>query len=99
MKKIVLAALISALPLADLRRWFYCALMGYQIPASSKIGFLTVIAVSSFRLGEQINIGMFNLFKGPIDVQIGDSARIGKCNRFTSTLSDSFTHHLRPSGV
>ncbi|MDP1664544.1 MAG: hypothetical protein Q8L79_05390 [Methylobacter sp.] len=83
MKKIVLAALISAMPLAGLRRWFYRVLMGYEIPASSKTGFLTVIAVSSFRLGEQVNIGMLNLFKGPIDVRIGDSARIGKCNRFT----------------
>ncbi|WP_333874818.1 acyltransferase [Methylobacter sp.] len=83
MKKIVLAALISAMPLAGLRRWFYRVLMGYEIPASSKTGFLTVIAVSGFQLGEQVNIGMLNLFKGPIEVRIGDSARIGKCNRFT----------------
>ena len=83
MKKILLAAFISSFPLACLRRWFYRILMGYKIPSSSKIGFLTVIAVSSFKLGEKVNIGMLNLFKGPIDVEIGDSARIGKCNRFT----------------
>jgi acetyltransferase-like isoleucine patch superfamily enzyme len=82
-KKMMLVALISAIPLMGLRRWFYRVLMRYEIPPSSKIGFLTVIAVSSFRLGEHVKIGMLNLFKGPIDVQIGDSARIGRLNRFT----------------
>jgi len=83
MKKLAIALLISAIPVAGLRRFFYRVLMGYTIPASSKIGFLTVIAVSKFTLGEGVSIGMLNLFKGPIDVRIGDNSRIGKQNKFT----------------
>jgi acetyltransferase-like isoleucine patch superfamily enzyme len=85
LKKIVIALLISSIPFAAIRRWLYCTLFRYVIPATSRVGFLTVIAVSNFQAGSNVKIGMLNLFKGPIDVKIGDSARIGRLNRFTSS--------------
>lgn len=83
LKKLVIALFIATIPLAAIRRWLYCVLMKYDIPTSSRVGFLTLIAVSNFRVGKNVKIGMLNLFKGPINVQIGNSARIGRCNRFT----------------
>jgi acetyltransferase-like isoleucine patch superfamily enzyme len=83
MKKFIIAALISIMPLAILRRLLYKFIFSYQIPASSKIGFMTIIAVSKFSIGEHVQIGMLNLFKGPIDVKIGNYSRIGKLNKFT----------------
>ena len=84
--KIITALLISLIPAAGLRRLFYSLLLGYTIPASTRIGFMTVIAVSKFELGEGVKIGMLNLFKGPINVRIGDNSRIGKLNKFTCAL-------------
>ncbi|HVY06909.1 MAG TPA: hypothetical protein VHB46_13115 [Burkholderiales bacterium] len=81
--KLGLAALISLVPFAWARRALYGVLMGYRIPSSSRIGWLTVIAVSSFTVGEKVRIGSLNLFKGPIRVNIGDRSRIGRMNRFT----------------
>ena len=83
MKKFVVALLISLIPLGSMRRFFYRVLMGYTIPASSRIGFMSVIAVSKFQLGKGVQIGILNLFKGPIEVRIGDNSRIGKLNKFT----------------
>lgn len=82
-RKLAFALLIACVPFSALRRNLYRGLLGYAIPNSSRIGFLTVIAVSSFRVGERVEIGPLNLFKGPIDVVIGDDARIGRLNRFT----------------
>ena len=83
MKKFIIAAFISIVPSVTFRRELYRLMMNYKIPKSSRVGFLTVIAVSDFSLGENVNIGMLNLFKGPISVRIGSNSRIGKLNRFT----------------
>ena len=61
----------------------YNILLGYNISGGAKIGFLTVISVKSFTSKENLRTGMFNLFKGPIDIVIGKGARIGRFNRFT----------------
>jgi acetyltransferase-like isoleucine patch superfamily enzyme len=83
MKKFILAFLISIIPLENFRRILYRLMLHYYIPKTSRIGFLTVIAVSDFSLGQNVMIGPLNLFKGPMSVKIGSNSRLGKCNKFT----------------
>lgn len=95
MKKFIIATLISIFPFAALRRGLYRHIMNYEIPSSATIGYLTVIAVSKFSVGEKVRIGVLNMFKGPIDVKIGNNSRIGKFNRFTCAshiTQDRFKH-------
>ena len=87
--KLVLAVLISILPINALRVFGY-RLLGYMI--SGRIGFGTVIAVSEARI-ETCKIGLFNLFIGPMKVKIGAGASIGSLNVFTCgfwTIQDQY---------
>ena len=77
--KLVLAVLISILPINALRVLGY-RLLGYKI--SGRIGFGTVIAVSSAHI-EKVKIGAFNLFVGPMTVKIGQGTSIEMLNTFT----------------
>jgi acetyltransferase-like isoleucine patch superfamily enzyme len=77
--KLVLAVLISILPVNVLRVVGY-RLLGYRI--SGRVGFGTVIAVSKARI-ETCKIGAFNLFIGPMKVEIGTGASIGHFNIFS----------------
>jgi acetyltransferase-like isoleucine patch superfamily enzyme len=77
--KLVLAALISILPINALRVLAY-RLLGYKI--SGQIGFGTVIAVSAARIAKG-KLGAFNLFVGPMRVEIGAGASIGDRNTFS----------------
>jgi acetyltransferase-like isoleucine patch superfamily enzyme len=77
--KIVLAALISLLPLNGLRVLGY-RLLGYRIQ-NSRIGFGTIIAVDEAIL-ESCKIGPFNLFAGPMKIHIHRGASIGNRNEF-----------------
>jgi len=77
--KLVLAALISILPINFLRILGY-RLLGYQI--SGRIGFGTVIAVSAAHIAK-CKIGVFNLFIGPMRVEIGAGASIRDRNTFS----------------
>jgi acetyltransferase-like isoleucine patch superfamily enzyme len=77
--KVVLAALISIVPINVLRVLGY-RLLGYKV--SGRIGFGTVIAVSEARI-EKCKIGLFNLFIGPMIVEIGEEASIGDRNTFS----------------
>ena len=77
--KLVLAVLISILPINILRVFGY-RLLGYKIQGS--IGFGTVIAVSSAKI-EHCKIGLFNLFIGPMKIIIGEGASIGSLNIFS----------------
>lgn len=77
--KLVLAALISIVPINALRVLGY-RLLGYKI--SGRIGFGTVIAVSEAQI-ERCKIGLFNLFIGPMRVEIGENARIENRNTFS----------------
>jgi acetyltransferase-like isoleucine patch superfamily enzyme len=77
--KVVLAVLISILPINVLRILGY-RLLGYKI--SGHIGFGTIIAVSEARI-ETCKIGVFNLFIGPMKVEIGEGASIGHGNIFS----------------
>lgn len=95
--KIVLAALISLLPLNGLRVFGY-RLLGYQIQ-DSQIGFGTIIAVDEV-LMESCKVGPFNLFIGPMKVHIHQGASIGNRNEFVCgywVLRDEYknAHYLR----
>ena len=77
--KLILAALISIVPINALRVLGY-RLLGYKI--NGRIGFGTVIAVSKADI-EQCKIGIFNLFVGPMKVEIGENAKIENRNTFS----------------
>jgi acetyltransferase-like isoleucine patch superfamily enzyme len=77
--KLVLAALISIVPINILRVFGY-RLLGYKV--SGRIGFGTIIAVSEARI-ENCKIGIFNLFVGPMKVEIDEGASIGNRNTFS----------------
>lgn len=77
--KIILAALISLLPLNGLRVLGY-RLLGYRIQGAH-IGFGTVIAVDQAIL-EACKLGPFNVFIGPMKIHIQRGASIGNRNEF-----------------
>ena len=77
--KIVIAAIISFLPLNGLRVLGY-RLLGYHIQGA-RIGFGTMIAVEEAVL-ESCTIGPFNLFAGPMTIHIRRGASIGNRNEF-----------------
>ena len=77
--KFVLAALISIVPINALRVLGY-RLLGYKV--AGRIGFGTIIAVSEAQI-EKCRIGPFNLFVGPMKVEIGEGARIENRNNFS----------------
>jgi hypothetical protein len=81
--KFIIAVLIALMPAAGLRRALYRSVFSYQIASSARVGWLTVIRVRSFAMGEGARTGPLNLFWGPIEVDIGAGARIGRLNRFT----------------
>jgi acetyltransferase-like isoleucine patch superfamily enzyme len=92
--KLILAALISILPINVLRVLGY-RLLGYKV--SGRIGFGTVIAVSAAHI-EQCKIGPFNLFVGPMRVQIGTGAAIGDRNTFSCgfwTMQEQYKNYAR----
>lgn len=77
--KIVLAALISLLPLNGLRVLCY-RLLGYSI-RDAHIGFGTILAVDEATI-ESCRIGALNLFLGPMRVHIHRGASIENRNEF-----------------
>lgn len=77
--KIVLAALISLLPLNGLRVLGY-RLLGYRI-RNARIGFGTIISVDEAIL-ESCKVGPFNVFAGPMKIHIHRGASIGNRNEF-----------------
>jgi acetyltransferase-like isoleucine patch superfamily enzyme len=77
--KIILAILISLLPINGLRVLGY-RLLGYRIQ-ESRIGFGTIIAVDE-ALIEASRVGPFNIFVGPMKVYIHRGASIGNRNEF-----------------
>lgn len=95
--KIVLAGVISLLPLNELRVSGY-RLLGYKIQGS-QIGFGTIIAVDEAVI-ESSKIGPFNIFVGPMKIHIHRGASIGNRNEFVCgywVLRDEYkeAHYLR----
>ena len=87
--KLVLAALTSIVPINILRVLGY-RLLGYKV--SGRIGFGTVIAVSEAHI-ERCKIGAFNLFIGPMKVEIGAGTSIENRNTFSCgfwTMQEQF---------
>jgi acetyltransferase-like isoleucine patch superfamily enzyme len=88
------AALISLVPFGALRRLLYRSIMGFEIPSSSSVGFLTILAIMKATIGEQVHIGPLNIFKVPYEMVVGSRSRIGRNNRFSSSwiiLEDRFS--------
>ena len=79
--KILVAILVSLLPLNILRVLGYRFLLGCRIDAS-RIGFGTVLAVDEVLITNS-KIGLFNQFIGPMKVHIGTGASIGNRNTFS----------------
>jgi acetyltransferase-like isoleucine patch superfamily enzyme len=77
--KLILAVFISIVPINALRVLGY-RLLGYKI--SGHIGFGTVIAISEAHI-EKCKLGIFNLFVGPMKVEIGEGASIQNRNTFS----------------
>jgi acetyltransferase-like isoleucine patch superfamily enzyme len=77
--KLLLAVFICIVPINALRVLAY-RLLGYKI--NGRIGFGTVIAVSEADI-KKCKIGLFNLFVGPMKVEIGAGASIGDRNTFS----------------
>ena len=96
--KLALAVLVSLLPLNALRVLGYRVLFGYTI-TESRLGFGTVILVDKLEI-ERAQIGLFNLFVGPMRVVIGKGASIGNRNTFSCgywVLRDQYkeSHYAR----
>jgi acetyltransferase-like isoleucine patch superfamily enzyme len=81
--RLILAMMISLAPGFAVRRKLYGVLLGYSIHPSVRIGWRTIIAVSSFEAGPNVVIDRFNVFRGPIAVKMAERSRIGRRNRFT----------------
>jgi acetyltransferase-like isoleucine patch superfamily enzyme len=81
MLRILLAALVSILPINALRVLGYRLLLGYRI-TGSRLGFGTVIAVDEASV-TQAKLGFFNLLIGPMKIRIGEGASIGNRNTFS----------------
>ena len=79
--KLVLAVLVSLMPVNGLRVLGYRLLFGYHI-SNSKLGFGTVIVVESLFI-EKTKVGPLNLFVGPMKVIVQEGASIGNRNTFS----------------
>jgi acetyltransferase-like isoleucine patch superfamily enzyme len=79
--KLILAAMVSLLPVNGLRVLGYRVLFGYHI-SQSHIGFGTVIVVDSLSI-EKARVGQFNLFVGPMKVIVQTGASVGNRNTFS----------------
>lgn len=78
--KIAVAFLVSILPLNSLRVLGYKLLLGYRI-VGSRIGFGTIIAVDGATI-KNARIEFFNLFIGPMKMNISEGASIRSRNSF-----------------
>jgi len=78
--RLVVAAMISILPINILRVLAYHIILGYDI-RDAHIGFGTVIAVEKASM-HTCKLGLFNLFIGPMKIIIGKGSSIGNQNTF-----------------
>ena len=71
---------------------------GFRLGRGSRVGFGTILDVSSFSMGENSIVGPFNIFKGPFSVTIGNGCRITSLNQFHCgawTLGKNFQSYRR----
>jgi len=78
--KLLIAIIISIMPLNIIRVNLYRLLFGYKIK-SSKIGFATIINIESCQL-DSASIGGFNIFTGPFSLKMQQNSSIGFGNTF-----------------
>lgn len=77
--RLLLAILISIVPIPCMRRLLYQTFFGYVIDKHARIGFMSIIEVESAEI-RAANIGMFNKFVGPYRLRIGVGASMGRDN-------------------
>ena len=86
-RTLIIAALIALVPVNGIRIFCYRTLLGYKIGRSSKIGFLTLLAVSEVDIGDKVTVGSLNMIKGPIKLRIGSDTWIGRSNTINASWS------------
>ena len=79
--RLLIALMISLLPINELRVLGYRLLFGYQIIESS-LGFGSVIVVDNVSM-EKARLGLFNLLVGPMKVIMQEGVSIGNRNTFS----------------
>ena len=79
--KLLVALMVSLLPMNGLRVLGYRLLFGYQI-TESQVGVGSVIVVDNVSM-EKARLGLFNLLVGPMKVIIQEGASIGNRNTFS----------------
>ncbi|MBU1668204.1 hypothetical protein KKC13_07265 [bacterium] len=77
---LLLAGVISVLPLSAVRTNLYRLIFGFKIH-QSKIGWLTVLNVDNVTMNNA-SIGALNFFTGPFDVEMKEGSSIGGLNFF-----------------
>ncbi len=77
---LLMAVLISLLPLNSLRIFLYKTLFKFKIH-NSKIGWLTVLNIKHLSMNNS-SIGAFNLFTGPFTTTLEEKSAIGSFNYF-----------------
>lgn len=80
-KRLIIAALISVLPMWPLRRLAYRCLLGYRIDPGSRIAALTMLAAAEVEM-TGARIGPFNLLR-PHRLEMGEGSLIGRYNRMS----------------
>lgn len=92
--KLVIATIISLIPLNILRIFLYRLLLKYDICLTAKIGILTIIAVEKVTI-KNSRIGKINRFVGPFSLKIDEGANIESRNEFLCgdwVLEDRFNN-------
>jgi acetyltransferase-like isoleucine patch superfamily enzyme len=82
MLRIIFSFFISFLPL-PIKLWIYRQLFGYKIGRNVRIGF-SWLNVQFMEIGDNVQIGNLNRFKGLPFVRIGHDTVISNMNYFTS---------------
>lgn len=81
--RVLVATLISWLPVGALRRALLRLCLGYTIDATARVEMFAVLAVARASLGARSTVGRFTKFAGPFVLTIEDGARIGPDNVIT----------------
>jgi acetyltransferase-like isoleucine patch superfamily enzyme len=96
--RLILAVIISIVPLSMIRIMLYRLFFRYDI-RSSKIGFGTIIAIDNLSI-DHVCIGNFNLFTGPFSFSAKNGCTIGggnifRCGKWASSVQFANRHFGR----
>ncbi len=92
----IVQVLLWALPW-PLRRWLLCALFGYEIAPSARIGF-SIVGAKTLRMRDKAYIGHLTVVRNLRLVEVGEASHIGNLNFISCTPDGVDTHFLQESG-